>query len=353
MGKNENDRKQAKKREKMKAIVYTEYGPPEVLQLKEVEKPVPKDKEILIKIYATPVSFGDTLVRHLKEISPAKFHMPFLFWLFAKMYFGFGKPRITILGSEFAGEIEAIGKDVKRFRKGDRIFGYRGSRMGAYAEYLCMPENGVLALKPANMTYEEAAAVPYGAIMALNLLRKVDLRPGQRVLVNGASGGIGPFVVQLAKSHYGANVTGVCSTPRMEYVKSLGADKVIDYTKEDFTDSDETYDFIFDILGKSSFSRVKRSLKPNGRCLLVSFKMKQLWQMLWTSMIGSKKVICALSSEKAEDLVFIKELVEAGKIKTVIDKCYPLEQAAEAHRYVEQGRKKGSVVITMGHTEKK
>lgn len=336
----------------MKAIVCTKYGPPEVLQLKEVEKPVPKGKEILIKIHATPVSFGDKLVRNLKEITPGKFHMPFLFWLFAKIYFGFRKPKITILGSEFAGEIEAVGKDVKLFRKGNQVFGYRGSRMGAYAEYLCMPENGVVAIKPANMTYEEAAAVPYGAIMALNLLRKVNLQPGQRVLINGASGGIGPAVVQLAKFHFGAKVTGVCSTPRLEYVKSLGADKVIDYTKEDFTNSAETYDFIFDILGKSSFSRVKRSLKPNGRCLLVSFKMKQLLQMLWTSLIGNKKVICALSTEKAEDLVFIKELIEAGKIKTVIDKRYPLEQAAEAHGYVEQGHKKGNVVITVGHNEK-
>jgi NADPH:quinone reductase-like Zn-dependent oxidoreductase len=336
----------------MKAIVITKYGPPEVLELKEVDNPVPRDNEILVRIHATPISFGDKLVRNLKEITPEKFHMPLLFWLIAKMYFGFRKPRITILGSEFAGEIESIGKDVKKFREGDRVFGYCGSRMGAYAEYLCMKENEVLALKPANMTYAEAAAVPYGAIMALNLLRKVDLRPGQRVLVNGASGGIGPFVVQLAKAHFGANVTGVCSTPRLEYVKSLGADKVIDYSKEDFTERAETYDFVFDILGKSLFSKVKSSLKPNGRCILVSFKMKQLWQMLWTSMIGSKKVICALSSEKAEDLVFIKELIEAGKIKSVIDKCYPLAQAAEAHRYVDEGHKKGSVVITVANNKK-
>lgn len=336
----------------MKAIVFTEYGPPEVLQLKEVKKPVPKNNEIRIKIQATPVSFGDTLVRNFNAVSPRKFHMPFLFWLMGKMYFGFRKPKITILGSEFAGEIEAVGKDVKKFRKGDKVFGYRGPRMGAYAEYLCMAENGVVAIKPANMTCEEAAAVPYGAIMALNLLKKVDLRPGQRVLVNGASGGIGPMVVQLAKFHFGASVTGVCSTPRLEYVRALGAEKVIDYTREDFTDSDETYDYIFDILGKSSFSKVKRSLKPGGRCLLVSFKMKQVLQMLWTSMSGGKKVICALSSEKAEDLVFIKELVEAGKIKTVVDKCYPLAQAAEAHRYVEEGHKKGSVVITVGQADK-
>jgi len=333
----------------MKAMVMTKYGPPDVLQLKEVEQPVPRDNEILIRVHATPVSFGDALVRDLRELSPGKFHMPFLFWLFAKIYFGFSKPRITILGSEFAGEIQAVGRDVWRFRPGDQVFGYRGARMGAYAEYLCMAEDEVLALKPANMTYEQAAAVPYGAIMALNLLRKVDLRPGQRVLVNGASGGIGPFVVQLAKSLFGANVTGVCSTPRLEYVRSLGADKVIDYTREDFSDCGETYDYIFDILGKSSFSRVKRALAANGRCLLVSFKMKQLGQMLWTSMIGGKRVICALSTEKAADLVFIKELVEAGKIKAVIDRCFPLAQAAEAHRYVANGQKRGSVIITVEH----
>jgi NADPH:quinone reductase-like Zn-dependent oxidoreductase len=336
----------------MKAMILTKYGPPEVLQLKEVEKPAPKSNEIRIKIHATPVSFGDTLVRNFNAVSPRKFHMPFLFWLMGKLYFGFRKPKITILGSEFAGEIEAVGRDVKKFSKGDEVFGYRGPRMGAYAEYLCMPENGVVAKKPANMTFEEAAAVPYGAIMALNLLRKVDLRPGQRVLVNGASGGIGPMVVQLAKFHFGANVTGVCSTPRLEYVRSLGADKVIDYTREDFTASDETYDYIFDILGKSSFSRVRRSLEPDGRWLLVSFKMKQVWQMLWTSMTGRKKVICALSTEKAEDLVFIKELIEAGKIKAIIDRCYPLEQSADAHRYVEQGHKKGNVVITVGRADK-
>ena len=334
----------------MKAMVITKYGPPDVLKLKEVEKPVPRDNEILVRVHATPVSFGDTLVRNLKDVTPKKFHMPLLFWLFAKMYFGFRKPRITILGSEFAGEIEAVGKDVRRFRKGDAVFGYRGARMGAYAEYLCLAENEVVAPKPANMTYEQAAAVPYGAIMALNMLRKIDLRPGHRVLVNGASGGIGPAVVQLAKSHFGANVTGVCGTPRLDYVRSLGADAVIDYSKEDFTAGNETYDLIVDILGKSPFSRVKRSLTPKGRWLLVSFKTKKLVQMLWTSLSGGKKVICALSSEKAEDLVFIKGLIEAGKFTAVIDKCYPLAQAAEAHRYAGSGHKKGSVVITAGNS---
>lgn len=331
----------------MNAIVYTEFGPPEVLQLNEVEKPAPRDNEILVRVRATPVSFGDVLVRDLKAVTPKKFHMPLLFWLFAKIYFGFRKPKITVLGSEFAGDIASVGKDVKRFKVGDAVFGYRGPRMGAYAEYLCMAENGVVAPKPANMTYEQAAAVPYGAIMALNMLRKIDLRPGHRVLVNGASGGIGPAVVQLAKSHFGANVTGVCGTPRLDYVRSLGADAVIDYTKEDYTAGNETYNLIVDILGKSPFSQVKRALTPNGSWLLVSFKTKKLLQMLWTSLSGGKKVICALSSEKAADLVFIKGLIEAGKFKTVIDKCYPLAQAAEAHTYAASGNKKGSVVITL------
>jgi NADPH:quinone reductase-like Zn-dependent oxidoreductase len=331
----------------MKAIVYTEYGPPDVLQLKEVDKPTPKDNEILIRVYATSVNIGDIWARNFKEISPRKFTMPLAFWLPARMYFGFTKPKVNILGSEFAGEIEAVGKDVKLFKVGDPVFGYRGQSMGANAEYLCMGESGLVAVKPANMTYEEAAAVPYGGITALNLLRKVNIQRGQKVLINGASGGIGSAAVQLAK-YFGAEVTGVCATPRLEFVKALGADQVIDYTKEDFTQNGETYDLIIDILGKSSFSRCKNSLKPNGRYLLASFKMKQLFQMLWTSIVGDKKVICALSSESPKDLVFIKELVEVGKIRSIIDKCYPWEQVAEAHRYVEGGYKKGNVVITVG-----
>jgi NADPH:quinone reductase-like Zn-dependent oxidoreductase len=274
--------------------------------------------------------------------------MPMPLWFPARLAFGLRKPNKPILGSELAGEIEATGKDVKKFRKGDQVFAYRGQSMGTYAEYLCMAEVGMVAIKPANMTYAEAAAVPYGALTALDLLRKGNIQNGHKVLINGASGGIGSAAVQLAK-YYGAEVTGVCGTPRLEYVKSLGADQVIDYTAEDFTQNGETYDLIFDILGKSSFSRCKSSLNQNGRYLLASFKMKQLFQMLWTKIRGSQKVICALSSEKTEDLVFIKELVEAGKIKSIIDKCYPLEQAAEAHRYVETGQKQGHVVITVEH----
>ena len=335
----------------MKAIVYTEYGLPDVLQLVEIQKPTPKDNEILIKIYATSINYGDTLARNFKGIPPGKFNMPFIFYFPARMAFGFSKPKINTLGSEFAGKIEAVGKDVKLFKAGDQVFGYRGMSMGANAEYLCMPENGLVTIKPANMTYDEAATVPYGALTALNLLRSVNIQPGQKVLINGASGGIGSAAVQLAK-HHGAEVTGVCGTPRLEFVKSLGADKVIDYTKEDFTKNGETYDLIFDILGKGSFAQCKNSLNQNGRYLLASFKMKQLFQMLWTSKIGSKKVICALSGEKIEDLLFIKKLVETGKIKTFIDKRYPLEQTAEAHRYIELGHKKGNVIITVEHDNK-
>jgi NADPH:quinone reductase-like Zn-dependent oxidoreductase len=249
---------------------------------------------------------------------------------------------------ELAGEVEALGKEVTRFKAGDQVFASTlTEKFGAYAEYKCLPEQGMVAVKPANMTYEEAASIPYGALTALNLLRKVNIQPGQKVLINGASGGIGSAAVQLAK-YYGAEVTGVCATPRLEFVKSLGADKLIDYTKEDFTKNGETYDLIFDILGKSSFSRCKNSLKPNGRYLLASFKMTQLFQMLWTSILSDKKVICAMSSENPKDLIFVKELVEAGKIKSIIDRRFPLEQIPEAHHYIEKGHKKGNVVITMG-----
>lgn len=336
----------------MKAIIYTEYGPPEVLQLKEVAKPAPGDNEILIKIHATTVNYGDVTARNFKNISPRKFNMPMPLWLPARINFGFNKPRKNILGSEFSGEIEAVGKNVALFKNGDPVFGYRGQNMGTYAEYLCMPEKGLVTSKPVNMSYEEAAAVPYGALTALNLLRKVNIQKGQKILINGASGGIGSHAVQLAKNYFGAEVTGVCSTPRIEFVKSLGADKVIDYTREDFTRNGETYDLIFDILGRSSFSRCKKSLNENGKYLLASFKMRQLFQRIWTKMFGSMKVICTLSMEKPEDLVFIKNLVEAGKIKSIIDKHFTMNQAAEAHRYVEEGNKKGQVIITMEHINK-
>ncbi len=331
----------------MRASVLTKFGPPDVLKLQEVAMPVPKDREVLIRVHAASVAFGDTLVRDFAAVTPEKFHMPWLFWFLGRLTFGFKKPRVNILGSEFAGRVEAVGRRVTRFKEGDQVFGYRGPRMGAYADYLCMSENGVLAAKPASMTYEQAAASPYGAIMALGLLRKLRLRPGQAVLVVGASGGIGPAVVRLAKFHFGARVTGVCGTARQEYVKSLGADEVIDYKKEDFLDRPETYDVVIDILGKSPYSRCKRILRPRGRLVYVSFKMKQILQMMRTSVLGGKRVICALVAEKQKDLVTVGELMEAGTIQTIVDRAFPLEQAADAHRYAESGAKKGYVVLSL------
>jgi len=332
----------------VKAAVFTAFGPPEVLHVREVAAPVVKGRhDVLIRVHATSVNFGDTLVRNFAAISPRRFHMPWLFWLIGKLAFGFRRPRIHILGSEFAGTVEAVGKLVTRFNKGNAVFGYRGSRMGAYAEYLTMPEDGVVTTKPTNMTFEEAAGCPYGALMALGLLRKIRLQPGRRVLVVGASGGIGPAIVQLAKSHFGATVTGVCGTARLAYVKSLGAQSVIDYTQEDFVDRPDTYDVIIDILGKSPFARCRRILNPHGRMVFASFKMKQILQMLWTSVIGDKKVICALATERQEDLVSIRTLVEKGTLRSIVDRSFPLEEAAEAHRYAESGAKQGSVIISL------
>jgi len=331
----------------MKAIVFTEYGTPDVLHLKEVAKPSPKDNEILVKVHATPVNYGDLTARNFANLTSSEFNMPAPLFLPVRMSFGWNKPKINILGSELAGEVEELGKDVAKFKAGDQVFAYLGMNMGANAEYVCILEAGTVAFKPVNLSYEEAATLPYGAVMATSLLGKANIQRGQKVLINGASGGIGSMAVQLAK-HFGAEVTGVCGTPRLEFVKSLGADKVIDYTKEDFTQNGETYDLIFDILGRSSFSRLNRSLKPNGIYLLASFKMKALLQMLWTSITGSKqKVICAFANETAESLVFVKKLVEEGKIKAIVDKSFPMEQAAEAHRYVEGGHKQGNVVIAI------
>ncbi len=331
----------------MKAIVYTKYGSPDVLHLEEIEKPIPQDNEILVKIHATTVNYGDLVARKFSHVSPGEFNMPTPLWLPARLSFGWSKPRNPILGSEFAGEVETVGKDVTKFKPGDQVFGYTGQNMRTYAEYRCVGENESIAFMPANMNYAEAATIPYGAIMAMGLLQKANIQSGQKVLINGASGAIGSAAVQLAK-YYGAEVTGVCGTPRLQFVKALGADKVIDYTKEDFTQSSETYDLIFDVLGKSSFARCKRVLAENGRYLLVSFKTKQLLQMLWTSISGSQqKVICALASETSASLDAIKERIEAGQYKTIIDRCFPLQQAAEAHRYVEAGNKRGNVVIAV------
>jgi len=327
---------------KMKAIVCTKYGPPEVLRLEDVEKPIPKDNEVLIKVYATPVASGDAKFRSYK--------FPYFVWLPMRIMYGFRGPRNKILGSQLAGEIESVGKDVKLYKKGDKVFGVS---FGSYAEYVCLPEDSVMAVKPVNMTYEEAAAVPVAGLVALAFLRdKGKIRRGQKILINGASGSIGTISVQLAK-YYGAEVTGVCSTPNLELVTSLGADHVIDYTKKDFTENGEKYDIIFDTVSKSSFSRCKHSLTKKGIYLVTVPSLAIILQMLWTSVIGDKKLKFGGESSKVEDLIFLKELLEAGKLKAVIDRCYPLEQIVEAHRYVDIGHKTGNVVITIDHNNKK
>jgi NADPH:quinone reductase-like Zn-dependent oxidoreductase len=324
----------------MKAIVCTKYGPPEVLQLKDVEKPVPKDDEVLIRVHSTTVTSGDVWIRS-STYSP-------WFWLFGRIMYGITKPRKKIPGNELSGEIEAIGKDITQFQVGDKIYGivWSTSFGGAYAEYKCLPENGV-AIKPANMTYEEAAAVPIGGLTALVLLRKGKIQSGQKILIYGASGSVGTFAVQLAK-YFGAEVTGVCSTTNIKMVKSLGADKIVDYTKEDFTKNDQTYDVIFDAVRKMSFSRCKDSLTKKGVYITVDWP---LLTAFWTSIVGHRKVVFGIAN-KVEDLTFLRELIEAGKLKSVIDKVYPLEQVIEAHRYVDKGHKKGNVVITVGHKNK-
>lgn len=331
----------------MKAMVFTQYGSPDVLQLKDIAKPTPKDDEILIRVRATSIGIGDIWARNFSALTPSKFSMPILFWLPARIAMGFNKPKRTILGSEYAGDVEAVGKNVTRFKAGDAVFGYRAMDFGANAEYLCVRADSIISLKPSGLSYEEAASIPGGSLTALNLLRKIGVQPGQKVLINGASGSIGSRAVQLAK-HYGAEVTGVCSTAGVEMVKAIGADKVIDYTREDFTRGNEQYyDLILDVMGKGSFGRAKRVLKPNGCYAYVSFKMPQLLRALWTSMRGGKKVLCVLSGETPADLEIIKGLVESGEITPSIDRCYPLEQAADAHRYAENGRKRGSVVLSL------
>ena len=325
----------------MKAIVYEKYGPPDVLRLKEVEKPTPKDNEVLIKIIAVTVNKGDCEMRSSR--------IPNLIWLLVRIYFGLRKPRKKVLGAYLAGEIEAVGRDVELLGKGDEVFAATGPRFGAYAEYICLPSTYAIALKPSNITYEEAAAVPLGGLNALHYLRRANIQRGEKVLINGAGGSFGTFAVQLAK-YFGGEVTAVDSTEKLDMLRSIGADRVIDYTQEDFTKSGETYDVIFNVVSKSSFSGSVRSLKQKGRYLLANPNgLSQMVRGLWTSVISDKKVIFEFANENTEDLNFLKELIEAGKIHSVIDRCYPLEQTAEAHRYVETGHKIGNVVIVFEH----
>ena len=326
----------------MKAIVATKYGSPEVLQLREVEKPKPKDNEILIKVHATTVNAGDCRMR--------SFTVPPMFWLPGRIALGFRKPRNPIFGMELAGEVEAVGKDVTLFKAGDQVFASTFKvNFGAHAEYKCLPEDGAVVTKPNNMTYEDAATLSVGAITALFFLKKGNIQPGKKVLINGVSGSVGTFAVQLAK-YFGTEVTGVCSTQNIELVKSLGIDKVIDYTQEDFTKNGETYDIIFDTVGKTSLSQCKSSLKNKGYYLNTVMAGSMINGLLY-SMTTDKKVVGGTAVTRKEDLVFLKELTETGGLKSVIDRCYPLEQMVEAHRYVDQGHKKGNVVITLNHNK--
>ncbi len=311
----------------MKAIVYEKYGPPDVLQLKEIEKPAPRDNEVLVKVHATTVTIGDTIMRSL--------NLPIHGWqkTMARLFLGWSKPKRPILGMELAGEIESVGEKVTRFKPGDPVFASTFAvNFGGYAEFKCLPENGVLALKPSNLTYEEGAAAPGAGMTALQCLKKGKIRPGQKVLVYGASGAVGTYAVQLASRHFEADVTGVSSAANFELLKSLGAAKVIDYTQEDFTQNDETYDIVFDAVGKLTPARGKKALKPGGVYINVHADSD--------------------GSDKLENLLALKELIEAGKIKPAIDRVYPLEHIVEAHKYVDKGHKKGNVVITLDQNSK-
>lgn len=325
----------------MKAIIWTNYGPPDILQLKEVNKPTPKDDEVLVKVFATTVMIGDCELRALK--------IPIFYRLPLRIFLGFSKPkRFTILGQELAGDIEAVGKAVTRFKNGDAVLAATLLRLGTYTEYVCLPETYPV-LKPPDMTYEEAATLPTGGIYGLHLVRNADIRTGQRVVIFGAGGTIGTYAVQIAKS-FGAEVTCVDSAGKLDMLRSIGADYVIDYKKEDFTKSGDTYDAIIDVVGKSPFSRSVRSLKPNGRYVLGNPGFSGMIRGQWTSMTTEKKVLSDSASHRAEDYEVLIKLIEIGKLKPVIDRHYPLEEVAEAHRYVDTGQKKGNVVITVGFT---
>ncbi|KAM3091638.1 NAD(P)-dependent alcohol dehydrogenase [Phormidesmis sp. 146-12] len=315
----------------MKAAVYTQYGPPEVLQVKQVEKPTPKNNEILLRIKATAVNSGDWRLRKADPFA-------------VRFIFGLIKPKVNILGTVFSGEVESVGEDVKNFNVGDSVFGHTDMSFGAYAEYKCLPENGSVALKPETISHKEAAVIPFGGVTALHFIKKAKIKPGQKVLVVGASGSVGIAAVQLAKS-FGAYVTGVCSSSNITLVKSIGADKVIDYTKEDFTQRNETYDVIFDAVKAISVSRSLKSLNKNGIMILSAAGVSEMLKGLWISMSSNKKVITGVISHKAEDIIFLKELIEADKWMPVIDRTYSLEQIAEAHAYVEKGHKRGNVAI--------
>ncbi len=324
----------------MKAIVYDTYGSAKVLAFKEVEKPAPKSNQVLIKILATTVTSADWRLRSLTA--------PMGFKFMTRLVFGFSKPKQPILGSELAGVIESIGNAVTQFKIDDAVFAFADADMGCHTQFKCMSQDNAIALKPANLSFEEAAAMSFGGTTALNFFKRAKLQPGESVLINGASGAVGTAAVQLAK-HFGAEVTAVCSTPKVALVTSIGADHVIDYTSEDFTKNGQTYDVIMDTAGTAPFSRSKGSLKPKGRLLLVLAGLPDMLQMLWVSLLSGKKFVAGPAFGKADDLRFLAELARTSEFKPVIDRCYPFELIADAHRYVDTGRKKGNVVIIMTH----
>lgn len=315
----------------MRSIVYRQYGAPEVLQLENTDKPQPKDNEVLVRIRATAVNSGDWRLRRADPFA-------------VRLIFGFTKPKINVLGSVFSGEVESIGKDVKLFKVGDPVFGHTDMNFGAYAEYLCLPENASMAIKPNNISHTEAAVIPFGAVTALHFIKKAAIKQGQKVLVLGASGAVGTAAVQLAKAQ-GAHVTGVCSTANIDLVRSIGADVVIDYTQKDFTENGEVYDVIFDTVKSASISRCLRSLSQKGIIISSAAGMSEMIQGAWISMTSERKVLTGVIKHSAGDIVFLRELIEANKLKPVIDRTYALEQMAEAHAYVEKGHKKGNVAI--------
>jgi NADPH:quinone reductase-like Zn-dependent oxidoreductase len=320
----------------MKAIVCTKYGPPSVLELRELAKPIPKDNEVLIRVHAATVTTGDCETR--------SFTFSMMFWLPLRVMLGFFKPRKLILGQELAGEIEAVGNKVTRFKKGDNVFAATLLRFGAYAEYICLPETYPILHKPESLTFEEAATIPTGGINGLHFIKKANIQSGQKVLINGAGGSIGTYAIQIAKD-IGAQLTCVDSTEKLDMLRSIGADRVVDYTQQDFTKSGETYDVIIDVIGKSNYSRCIRMLNPGGRYVIGTFTFLGLIRGIWTSMTSGKKVLSEMANYRIEDLSILNELIVAGKIKPIIDKHYPLEGIVEAHTYVEEGHKKGNVVI--------
>lgn len=325
----------------MKAIVWTKYGPPEVLETREVEKPTPKDNEVLIKVRAAAITAGDCEMRNLK--------FPLWVRLPMQVFVGVRKPtRVRILGAYLSGEIVEVGKDVKRFAVGDDVFGLAGMTFGAYAEYIALPEDGIVVTKPSNLSHLEAAPAGLGGLEALHFLSKANIQPGQKVLINGAGGSIGTFAVQFAK-HLGAEVTAVDIAAKLDLLRSIGADHVIDYAREDFTQNGRTYDVILDVVLKSPFSRILGSLKEDGTYLLTNPTISKMIRGAWISRTASRKVIFQFANPKSADLQALKELIEAGHLKPVIDRHYTMEQIVEAHRYVETGRKKGDVVLMMAH----